>query len=262
MTLFITLFIVFVVAKEPQVAPVIGFSNSFTFSHTGANKTLDLKTLNLDIEKVIESDVDQVVFFIDYNINTFDFEEFTKYNGYTTLRNYTLNSLSSFEAETTTISFVDVLNNLELNITNNKIHNRNVYLYTDSATLTDTSLFNFAQNYATVKILNQDDFTSINKSALVVIAFRNVGSFDRLKLNDQIIKNYFNQNSEYTNVAFYGSLHLVEKDTITSATWYNTATLSILFVVFILLILLWFMMHFMLAVQSIGPAVFAKPKTD
>ena len=146
-------------------------------------------------------------------------------------------------------------------ISNSTYDGRTVYLFSDSATLTDPYLYNISLK-SKVRIINSDGFEGLDNHSLILVAFRNLRSFDMMEKNEKVMSNYMNSNVNKTRVVFYGSLRLVEKDTVTPNVWYNSATISFLFVVLIFLVLIWFLMHFMLGVQSIGPAVFAKPKTD
>ena len=118
---------------------------------------------------------------------------------------------------------------------------------------------------STLKKLNVgfDDYDFDNK-ALIFVFGNSIQGFELLQKNEQFFTSMLNETMMGTSsIAYlYGSFYLTEKDTITVSVWYNGATLAIVFTILIFCIMLWFLMHFMLGVQSIGPAQFGKVKTD
>jgi len=121
-------FIVFTVAKEPEIAPVIGVSNKITFSLATQAETIEYESFKDELQNALTSEVNHVILFIDYNMNTYDFEEFTKYNGYKTLRSKVFDTNNNhFEGEKTLVNFTQVINTLTSEETN--INERKVYLY-------------------------------------------------------------------------------------------------------------------------------------
>ena len=116
--------------------------------------------------------------------------------------------------------------------------------------------------HATVHHLDSNCFNDIGDKSMTLVVFRNTNGFDHLAKNNQYFDKFATKTKNQTVVVFYGSLYLTEENTITVASWYNTATVSIVFTLIILGLLLYFTMHFMLMVQSAGSAQFAKVKQD
>ncbi|ELP95203.1 hypothetical protein EIN_429790 [Entamoeba invadens IP1] len=246
-------------ALYPKEGPVFGYSNDVTFE-IKVNETCSFDEFYKAFQSSVASEVQQVVYFVDYNINTDDFEKFTTYDGYSVLRSGIKQAKSSFEGERTNVTFEQVIEKIDETINNKVFENRTVYLFSDAATLTDNILLPFSYK-TNVKYVNQD-FYNITGKALIIFAFRNVASFERLQENNEIMRSFFAKNENTTQAVFYSTLRLVEKNTINEATWYNMASTAFIFTILIWLILMWFLLYFMLRVQSIGPAVLGKPKTD
>ena len=80
----ITLFIAIVNAIE--IAPILAYSNTTTFDYNGEVEKITLENYQNVIQKSLESSVNHVVFFLDYKMNSEDFKEYTRYDGYNILR--------------------------------------------------------------------------------------------------------------------------------------------------------------------------------
>ena len=84
--MFVVIALLTLCVSAKEIAPILGYSNTQAFEKTGELPSMTIAEYQSLLDKSINSNVDHVVLFLDYRMNTEDFKEFTRYNGYKTLR--------------------------------------------------------------------------------------------------------------------------------------------------------------------------------